>query len=380
MVRFHPARKCALAIGSYEGGVIMFDIQTKKKLFSNNSAHEAPVRDISMFDSQDVFVSCGYDAKINVYDLRRSALIQQHKQAHPMSSICVSSCGTFCMAGNLKGECIAYDFRNMSKALALERIHDSPVVRVAFVPSLTSGLNTIHDSVISTISDATVTPLYKSAASFASSSSSSSSTMLSVPSRDSKFIEMETPKPKSHDSWSELMQAPKMHDFSTDSVMQTPSQWSFMSTDTPSTWQQSRFVVNQSTISSSGDSEASEHKANKVNKKERLSSFPSSSSSVESKRRRMTEVLALEGIEEEGSQIDKSSDDSNAKTCARNVHDHEAFATGFAAFIQKHYDNNNDVDMDLEGANDLIKQPKALSDNGWYFYLPLNCFCHCLLI
>lgn len=373
-MRFHPARKFALAIGSYEGAVTMFDIRTKKKLYSNNAAHEAPVPDISMFESQDVFVSCGYDAKINVYDLRRCALVQQHKQSHPLSSVCVSSCGTFCVAGNLKGDIIAYDFRNMSEALAVKRVHDSKVIRVAFVPSLTSGVNTMHDSVMSMNSDATVASLYKSSA---SSSAAISQASCSVPNRLStrdsftRFVEMETPKPKACDSWSELMHAPRMHDFSTDSVMQTPSQWSFMSTDTQSNWQHSRFVPNQSVVSNSGGGNScdpAEQKTNTISRKERSSS---SSLPTESKRRRMTEVhTELEEIAEEGSQIDATSDDCIARKKARNV-DHAEFAAGFAAFIQKHFDSNVDVDMVSAKSDDPVKQQEALTDDGGYFEIHL---------
>lgn len=359
----------------------MFDIQTKKKLYTNNSAHEAPVPDISMFESQDVFVSCGYDAKINVYDLRRCAMVQQHKQSHPLSSVCVSSCGTFCVAGNLKGDCIAYDFRNMSEALAVRRIHDSKVVRVAFVPSLTAGLSTMHDSVISANSNETVASLYKSAhASSLSSSAAILQASCSVPNRLStrnsyaKSIEMETPKPRTCDSWSELMQAPKMHDFSMDSVMQTPSQWSFMSTDTQSNWQQSRFIPNQSVVSSNGVGGGSNYDSvtSTSNRKERSSS---SSLPIESKRRRMTEAhTELEEIAEEGSQIDGTTDDFMAKKRPCNVN-HADFAAGFADYIKKQFDDNdNDVDMVSARVDDPIKQQVALTDDGEYLHFGLDCF------
>lgn len=378
-MRFHPARKFALAIGSYEGAVTMIDIETKKKLYANNAAHEAPVPDISMFDSQDVFVSCGYDAKINVYDLRRGALVQQHKQSHPLSSVCVSPCGTFCVAGNLKGDVISFDFRNMSEALAVKRIHDSKVIRVAFVPGLTSGSNTMHDSVISVSSDAT--SLYKSAASSSAllQSSCSVSNRLSTRESFTKSIETDTPKPRTCDSWSELMQAPKMHDFSMDSVMQTPSQWSFMSTDTHSNWQQSCFVPNQSVVSSSGGAiyqlpinhDSAERKTN--TRKERSSS---SSLPIESKRRRMTEVhTELEEIAEEGSQIDGMSDDCNTRKKARNIN-HTEFAAGFAAYIQKQFDNG-DVDMASAKADGPTnQQSEALTDDGGYFHFK---FCEILI-
>lgn len=320
----------------------MLDIQTKKKLYSSKTAHEEPVRDIAMCDSQDMFVSCGYDAKVNIYDLRRCALVQQYKQTHPLSSVCVSSCGTFCVAGNLKGDCMTFDFRNMSQALAVKRVHNDAVVRVGFVPSITADLNTMHDSMMNGCADATVNSHYKSI---------------------SEFMDMETPKPKPCDDWLEMQQAEKMHDFSQDSVMQTPAQWSFMSGDF-----QSRFIANHSTVSNNAGSTC-DSTDNKPNKKERLSSSSSvaaaaAAAAVEPKRRRMTDVIALEEIAEEGSQIDKSSDDANAKQCARNV-DHKQFAEGFAAYIRKKFDENNDVDMVAAKESDLKTQNVAITiDEG----------------
>lgn len=86
--------------------------------------------------SEHLFVSCGYDCNINVYDTRRNSMIQQHTQPHPMSTVCVSSCGTFCVAGNLKGDVISFDFRNMKQPLNSKRAHDGAVVRVAFIPTV----------------------------------------------------------------------------------------------------------------------------------------------------------------------------------------------------------------------------------------------------
>lgn len=232
LVRFHPVRKFALAIGSYEGGITMLDIQTKKKLFVDKSAHEAPVRDISMFEfSQDIFVSCGYDCNIKVFDLRKRGAIEKHKQSHPMSTVCVSPCGTFCVAGNLKGDVISYDFRSMKDPLDTKRIHDSAVVRVAFVPSITSTENlNIDYSISSTCYEAS---MYKST----SSGSRHSNNVDSF----AKFVdvchhingavaEMATPK-RGRDSWADLMPVRKMHDFSIDSVAETPNRMSGIGSD-----------------------------------------------------------------------------------------------------------------------------------------------------
>lgn len=226
LVRFHPTRQFALAVGSYEGEITMLDIQTKKKLFIDKKAHDAPIRDISMYaSSQDLFVSCGYDCNINVFDLRKRSVVQQHKQSHPMSTVCVSSCGTFCVAGNLKGDVISYDFRSMKEPLDTKRLHDSAVVRVAFVPSINSVSNmtleqTANCTGLETPGSMTFsTPRATSEESFA------------------KFVDVchfknkaaadaDAGTPKRRESWSDLMPARKCHDFSTDSMAETPSRMS----------------------------------------------------------------------------------------------------------------------------------------------------------
>lgn len=210
----------------------MLDIQTKKKLFVDKTAHEAPVRDISMFESsQDTFVSCGYDCNIKVFDLRKRAAVQKHKQAHPMSTVCVSSCGTFCVAGNLKGDVVSYDFRSMKDPLDIKRVHDSAVVRVAFIPSVSTTSNLAMDSDSNSMYFEPSTPLHKSA-----SPSSSMSRQSNNIDAFAKFVDVchhrigavvEPATPKQRDSWADLLlTAPKVHDFSMDSVLETPNRMS----------------------------------------------------------------------------------------------------------------------------------------------------------
>lgn len=231
-VRFHPVRKFALAIGSYEGPITMLDIQTKKKLFHDKSAHEAPVRDISMFEaSQDVFASCSYDCDIKVFDLRRRSAVQKIKQEHPMSTICVSSCGTFCVAGNLKGDVISYDFRSMKEPLHTKRVHDSKVVRVAFVPTLDGGKDLTNFSINATKWEAQTPSLGKSTHSLSTSSTSMATRPSNGMDSFAKFVDVchhingevaNEVTPKRKDSWADLMPGRKIHDFSTDSMAETP--------------------------------------------------------------------------------------------------------------------------------------------------------------
>lgn len=68
-----------------------------------------------------------------MYDIRRGAMMQQHAQSHPLSTICLSPCGQYCATGNLKGEVMTFDFRNLQQPLCERRIHYHAVVRVAFI-------------------------------------------------------------------------------------------------------------------------------------------------------------------------------------------------------------------------------------------------------
>lgn len=97
--------------------------------------------------SQDVFASCGFDCQINIYDTRKRSKVHQWAQPSPLSTICVSVCGAYCVTGNLKGEISSFDFRNMSEAVETKRLHESSVVRVAFIPSNATEFNTPNDDI-----------------------------------------------------------------------------------------------------------------------------------------------------------------------------------------------------------------------------------------
>lgn len=138
LVRFHPSKRFQLAVASYKGAVTVYDVQGKRKIFHASEAHSAPCRDISMCASQPaLLVSVGYDCKINIFDIRRNraqASTDRLSYSHPLSTVALSECGTYFCAGNLKGELIAYDMRSTSAPLAVKRVHDGAVTRVAFVP------------------------------------------------------------------------------------------------------------------------------------------------------------------------------------------------------------------------------------------------------
>lgn len=340
-------REFTLAIGSDQGGITMYDTQTKQKLFYDEKAHQASVRDISMFESPDVFVSCSYDSKINVYDLRTDSIVQQHKQDYPLSCVCVTSCGKSCVAGNLKGDIIAFDFRNLKDALNTKRIYNSAVTRVAFIASTTSNVNSIHDSYVSANSDF-VTSLYKSVSSVSSASISHQSSGLesfdTCQRNNSTIVDDVTPKRR--DSWADLMPVQKVHDFSMDSMAETPSRMS-MGVDFQSDSQimfQSRYSAEQSmNLDPKNHIEQIIPEVKITQPKERREKHV-----IEPKRRRMTEVMALEGIEEEDAsemnQLENCSNNTNSndKKWLHTV-DHKQFADGFAAYVKTVFDENNTV-------------------------------------
>lgn len=221
IVRFHPAKRFALAIASYNGAVTMFDIQTKKKLFFDKTAHSSPTRDIAMSAaSSDVFVSCGFDCNINIYDLRKRSMVQQYTQPHPLSTVALSACGTYCVAGNLKGDIISYDFRNMKDALDTKRAHATSVIRVAFVPAVADS-NTTLDQFGDTMNGTNlVTPLPQPAVRQKETTESFS-----------KFIDLCINKDQARrsspsgkrDSLFDFAPVQNFHDFSVDSMATSPS-------------------------------------------------------------------------------------------------------------------------------------------------------------
>lgn len=83
----------------------------------------------------DCLVTVGYDTMINIFDIRKKTLSLQIRHEHPFSSISLSDCGLFCCAGNLKGEIICYDFRNLKTILSVGKVHEGAIERVAFVPN-----------------------------------------------------------------------------------------------------------------------------------------------------------------------------------------------------------------------------------------------------
>lgn len=224
IVRFHPSKRFSLAVASYYGAVTMFDIQTKKKLFFDKTAHSSPTRDIAMsVSSSDVFMSCGFDCNINIYDLRKRSMVQQYTQPHPMSTVAMSTCGAFCVAGNLKGDIMSYDFRNMKAPLDTRRVHDGSVIRVAFVPAVSDSNGTLDPFGESANATNLVTPLPPPAIRQKESTESFS-----------KFIDLcinkdqarESSPSGKRDSFFDLVPAQNFHDFSVDSIATSPSRMS----------------------------------------------------------------------------------------------------------------------------------------------------------
>lgn len=226
-MRFHPSKRFSLAVSSYSGAVNILDIQSKKKLFFEKNAHSAPCRDLSMtVSSPDVFVSCGYDCNLNVYDIRKRGMVQQLNQPYPLSTVCLSSCGIFCCAGNLKGDVISFDFRNLKAPLDTKRCYDDGVVRVAFIPTTADG-NKMLDKLSDTMNTTNLTtslpqPVLKAGA----------ETDSFIKFVDLCHVNNNVERKAScgnRDSFFDIVSPNKFHDFSTDSVAITPSRLSLSS-------------------------------------------------------------------------------------------------------------------------------------------------------
>lgn len=182
----------------------------------NKTAHNAPVQEIAMFSSSpDVFASCSFDCKINIYDLRERAVVQQWHQEYPMSTMCVSSCGLFCVTGNVQGEVFSFDFRNMKKPLLSKRAHDSAVTRIAFVPRIaevgaTSGQNTTATDMVTPLAPPRL-PHKESMKSFMEFVD-----VCQYYNNSDNNLPSTIKKPKADDSWADLL--PPLRDISVDSL------------------------------------------------------------------------------------------------------------------------------------------------------------------
>lgn len=231
LIRFHPSKRFLLGVASYNGAITILDIQSKKKIFFEKKAHSQPCRDLSMISaSPDTIVSCGYDCNLNVYDLRKRSMVQQSQQAHPLSTVCLSPCGTFCVAGNLKGDVISFDFRNLKEALNTKRCHDGGggVIRVAFIPSSCES-NTMLDKFGDTMNATNLaTPLLPPAIKVREETSDSFIKFIDLCHSNNDVVRKASCDKR--DSFFDLASPKRNHDFSTDSVLMSPSRLSIGST------------------------------------------------------------------------------------------------------------------------------------------------------
>uniref|UniRef100_A0A182W7T2 Uncharacterized protein n=1 Tax=Anopheles minimus TaxID=112268 RepID=A0A182W7T2_9DIPT len=140
--RFHPTKRFSMAVASYNGTVLLYDTQTKKTLFSQNSAHAAPCRDIAMVETHpDCLFSVGYDNVINIFDTRKKQTASQIQSNYPFESLAIAEDGIHFAVGNLKGYVYGYDLRNLKDPLNMQKIHQSCVNNIAFVPQPREGSN-----------------------------------------------------------------------------------------------------------------------------------------------------------------------------------------------------------------------------------------------
>ncbi|XP_054742734.1 uncharacterized protein LOC129247579 [Anastrepha obliqua] len=151
LARFHPSKRFQLSIASFKGAVTVYDLQTKRKIFNLSDAHASPCRDLCMSAATpDALISVGYDCIVNVFDTRRRTPQIKLSHPHPLSTVAMSSCGTYFCVGNLKGELISYDIRNVKTCLVTKKVHDCSITRLSFVP-----LPEDDNSIISSFSNAT---------------------------------------------------------------------------------------------------------------------------------------------------------------------------------------------------------------------------------
>ncbi|XP_049549467.1 uncharacterized protein LOC125960225 [Anopheles darlingi] len=133
--RFHPTKRSILAMASYNGAIMQYDTQTRKPVFSQPTAHTAPCRDVAMIETYpDYLFSVGYDSVINIFDVRCKQPASQVQSNYPFESLAIANDGHRFAVGNLKGFVYGYDMRSLRDPLNMQKLHQSNVNSLAFVP------------------------------------------------------------------------------------------------------------------------------------------------------------------------------------------------------------------------------------------------------
>lgn len=146
LARFHPTRQMNLVCSTFKGKVSVVDLTVSKIIFKDRNAHDAPCREVAMpEDVPDLIFSCGCDSIIKIYDMRKKSTGLQIQSHCGFSTISSSKCGGFFAVGNLKGDLMTYDLRDLKKPLTMTKGDGDLITRVAFLPNFDDS-NSIEPS------------------------------------------------------------------------------------------------------------------------------------------------------------------------------------------------------------------------------------------
>lgn len=140
-VRFSPSNRYHLAAASYNGHVYLFDFNNNYKQIFHEKAHDAPCRDVSMSEQQNIFYTCGLDSFIKIYDIRKKNSGLQISLDCGLTTISVEPTGNYIVAGNLKGNVIAFDSRQLKRPLSVTKVDDDLITRVSFLPIIENSVD-----------------------------------------------------------------------------------------------------------------------------------------------------------------------------------------------------------------------------------------------
>lgn len=171
-----------------------------------------------MIENSETFVSCGYDCNINVFDTRKRLMVQQWPQPHPMATVAVTSCGLYAVAGNLKGDIVSFDFRNMKEPLDTKlQAHNEPVVRVAFVPNAVESSSSTILGESRNVSECPTTPEQPTNESKSEGLESFAKFVDLCHYNNNRSVNRRDTIEERHNSWDDLVPSKKL-DMSTDSM------------------------------------------------------------------------------------------------------------------------------------------------------------------
>ncbi|RUS91257.1 hypothetical protein EGW08_000969, partial [Elysia chlorotica] len=131
---YNPYKKAMLVATSDDGGVNLWDTNTRRLIRNFDQTHHASAKDVAFSPINDIFmVSVGLDKRAIFYNLENKTSIQTIVADHPLTCVDVLHDGTTVAMGTMHGQVFLYDMRKSSSPVFSFPAHRSSVKRLSFV-------------------------------------------------------------------------------------------------------------------------------------------------------------------------------------------------------------------------------------------------------